>query len=210
LGVYTGLSRRDGDELILEPSTASSAFDYVLVLAQVLAQSPSPSFYNEGRYSGGVMFSHQGFHRGALSHRIRRREFVAIGSVAAAWAIEALSEQPGRVRRIGLLADFSDAQMRPLISAFRVRLEKLGWTDENIRIDYRLAIGDSAQFQAAAATLVGLAPDVVVTQGSPALRAIRQETSVNTGSVHVRGRPGRTTVCGKSEAGRQSHRIHQL
>jgi putative ABC transport system substrate-binding protein len=86
--------------------------------------------------------------------------------------------QQRRQRRVGLLADFSDAQMQPLISAFRERLEKSGWTDENIRIDYRLAIGESAKFQAAAVALIGLAPDVVVTQGSPALRAIRQETSV--------------------------------
>jgi hypothetical protein len=55
---------------------------------------------------------------------------------------------------------------------------KWGWTDENMRIDYRLAIGESSQFKTAAAALVGLAPDVVVTQGSPSLRAIRQETSV--------------------------------
>jgi putative tryptophan/tyrosine transport system substrate-binding protein len=67
--------------------------------------------------------------------------------------------------------------LQPLILAFRERLEKLGWTEENIRIDYRLAIGESAKFQAAGAALVGLGPDVIVTQGSPALRAIRQETS---------------------------------
>jgi putative ABC transport system substrate-binding protein len=40
----------------------------------------------------------------------------------------------------------------------------------------RFATGDATQFQAASAALVGTAPDVIVTLGSPALRAIRQET----------------------------------
>ena len=135
-------------------------------------------------------------------NHVSRRELIAFGSAAAVWPLVALAQQPGRQRRVGLLADFSDAQMQPLISAFRERLEKLGWTDGNIRIDYRLAIGESAQFKAAAAALVGLAPDVVVTQGSPALRAIRQETSVipvvftfagdpvAQGFVESSGRPG--------------------
>lgn len=106
---------------------------------------------------------------------MKRREFI-LGSMAAAWPLSAHTQQVERPRRIGLLADFSEQQMRPLILAFRERLEKLGWANANIEFSYRLAIGDSAQFQAAAKALIGWTPDVVVTQGSPALRAIRQET----------------------------------
>jgi ABC-type uncharacterized transport system substrate-binding protein len=52
----------------------------------------------------------------------------------------------------------------------------LGWGDDSIRIDTRLGITGAAQFQAAAATLVGMAPDIIVTLGSPSLRAMKRET----------------------------------
>src|SRR6516225_2767374 len=98
---------------------------------------------------------------------MRRRAFITLlGAMAAAWPIAVRAQQQERARRIALLADFSEAQMRPLISAFRERLEKLGWTDASARIDYRLAVGNAALFQAAAAALTSSAPDVIVTQGS--------------------------------------------
>jgi putative tryptophan/tyrosine transport system substrate-binding protein len=75
------------------------------------------------------------------------------------------------------LVGFLGCEERPLISAFRERLEKLGWTSANIRIDYRLAIGEPAKFQATAVELISMAPDVIVTHSSTALRAVRQETS---------------------------------
>jgi putative tryptophan/tyrosine transport system substrate-binding protein len=108
---------------------------------------------------------------------VGRRHFLTLLGGAAAWPVGARAQQPERMRRIGILSDFSDADLQPLISAFRERLEKLGWADANIRIDYRLASGVAAQFQGAAAALIGLAPDVVVTQSSTALRAMRQQTS---------------------------------
>jgi putative tryptophan/tyrosine transport system substrate-binding protein len=109
---------------------------------------------------------------------VRRREFIGLlGGAAAAWPLAARAQQPERMCRIGILSDFSDADQQPLISVFRERLQKLGWANANIRIDYRLASGVAAQFQTAAAALIGLAPDVVVTQSSTALRAMRQETS---------------------------------
>ena len=109
--------------------------------------------------------------------QLKRREFFSlVGGAAAGWPLAARAQQPEGMRRIGILSDFSESQMQPLISAFRQQLRQLGWKDDNIRIDLRVAIADAAKFQAASATLVGMAPDVVVTLGSPALRAIRQET----------------------------------
>ena len=92
------------------------------------------------------------------------------------WPLGASAQQPGGVRRIGMLSEFSEAQMQPLIWAFRQQLQKSGWKDDDIRIDLRVAITDAAQFQAASAALVGTAPDVVVALGSRAVRALQEAT----------------------------------
>src|SRR5262249_22490823 len=107
-------------------------------------------------------------------NRMKRREFITLLAGAAAWPQAARAQRPER--RIGILSDFTELQMQPLISAFRQQLWQLGWKYDNMQIDLRVAIASAAQFQAAAATLVGMAPDVIVTLGSPALRAIQQET----------------------------------
>src|SRR5258707_7699531 len=80
------------------------------------------------------------------------------------------------VRRIGMLSEFSEAQMQPMISAFRQQLRQFGWKDESIAIDSRFAIIDAAQFQAISAALVGTAPDLVVAVGSRAVQALKDQT----------------------------------
>jgi putative ABC transport system substrate-binding protein len=75
-----------------------------------------------------------------------------------------------------MLSEFSEAQMQPLIAAFRQQLQRLGWKDGDYQIDLRVAIADAAQFQAAAAALVTTAPDIIVALGSRALRALKEET----------------------------------
>jgi putative ABC transport system substrate-binding protein len=110
---------------------------------------------------------------------MRRRQFITLigGAAALAWPpCAARAQQGDRVRRIGMLSEFSEAQMQPLISAFRQQLRQSGWKEDVIQIDLRSAIIDAAQFQAAGAALVGSAPDVLVALGSRALRALKQET----------------------------------
>jgi putative tryptophan/tyrosine transport system substrate-binding protein len=80
------------------------------------------------------------------------------------------------VRRIGMLSELSEAQMQPMISAFRQQLRQLGWKDESIAIDSRFAIIDAAQFQAISAALVGTTPDLVVAVGSRAVQALKDQT----------------------------------
>jgi putative ABC transport system substrate-binding protein len=109
---------------------------------------------------------------------IRRRDFITLlgGAAMAARPLVARAQQPAAVRRIGMLSEFSEAQMQPLIAAFRQQLQQLGWKDDTISIDLRVAIADDAQFQASAAALVATAPEVIVALGSRAVRALRQET----------------------------------
>jgi len=107
---------------------------------------------------------------------LQRRHFITLLTGAAAWPLVAHAQQPEGVRRIGMLSEFSEQQMQPLIAAFRQQLRQLGWSDDNIRIDLRVAIVDATQFQATSAALVGTAPDVIVALGSRAVRALKAET----------------------------------
>jgi len=110
---------------------------------------------------------------------IRRRELlVALGGAAAAWPLAARA-QGERVRRIGLLmgtADDREGQAR--VIALKQGLQELGWTDgRNIQIETRFAGADADRIRTHVAELVALAPDVIVGQTTPVIRALRQATS---------------------------------
>jgi putative tryptophan/tyrosine transport system substrate-binding protein len=111
---------------------------------------------------------------------MRRREFIALlGGGAMAWPLAARAQQTERVRRIGLLmgaADDRDAQAR--VTALKQALQELGWTDgRNIQIETRFGAADADRIRAHAAELVALAPDVLIGQTTPVIRALRQATS---------------------------------
>jgi putative tryptophan/tyrosine transport system substrate-binding protein len=110
---------------------------------------------------------------------MRRRDFITLIGGAAAWPLAARAQQAGeRVRRIGVLMNFADdpaAQAR--LAAFRESLQKLGWRlDANLQIDYRWDVSSPERAQTAAAEILSLAPDVILANGTNALRAIQQAT----------------------------------
>jgi putative ABC transport system substrate-binding protein len=111
---------------------------------------------------------------------MRRREFITLlGGVAAAWPLAARAQQRERVRRIGVLQPLAanDPEAHQRVSAFRQRLQELGWTEgRNVRIDYHWAPGDTARVRAQAAELVSLKPDVIVGVSTPVVVALRAET----------------------------------
>jgi putative ABC transport system substrate-binding protein len=113
---------------------------------------------------------------------VKRREFITLLGGAAAWPLAARAQQPGVMRRIGVLsalaADNPEAQGR--IAAFLQRLQQLGWTDgRNVRIDYRLgATGpvDAERIRRDAAELIALAPDVIMANGTSAVGPLLEAT----------------------------------
>ena len=111
---------------------------------------------------------------------MRRRAFLAaVASTTAARSLAARAEQPGRMRRIGVLIAFPENHpfARAFVAALTQALERLGWVEgRNIRMDYRFAAGDPALFKAYAAELVGLAPDAILASTAPALAALQQQT----------------------------------
>ena len=111
---------------------------------------------------------------------MRRREFITLlGGAAAAWPLAVRAQQMERVRRIGLLIQFSesDPQGQARIAAFRDELEKRGWRiGGTLQIDYRWAISNDEQARSAAAELLELTPDVISANSTVPLRAVQQAT----------------------------------
>jgi putative tryptophan/tyrosine transport system substrate-binding protein len=113
--------------------------------------------------------------------RIERRRFLALLGGAAATSIlpcGAGAQPPnGRARRIGVLLSTAatDPQAQLNLAAFSKGLEELGWKD-NVRLDIRWGLGQSARAKAAAKELVELAPEVILAGGGGTAAAIRDET----------------------------------
>ena len=110
---------------------------------------------------------------------MRRRQFIAglVGAVAEPLAARA--QQGDRVRRIGVLMGFdeSDPEGNLRYSAFTRALADLGWTDgRNVRLDLRWAGDNINRIRGLAQELVGLQPDVILTNGTPATAALQRET----------------------------------
>jgi putative tryptophan/tyrosine transport system substrate-binding protein len=104
---------------------------------------------------------------------MKRREFITIvGGTAVGWPLVARTQQPDRIRRIGMLVGFED----PDITAFQQELTKLGWSESrNIHIDQRYAPA-GAQVQTIAKELVALQPEVIFAQSRPVTAALQQAT----------------------------------
>ena len=111
---------------------------------------------------------------------MRRREFLKlVGGSAVAWPLGARAQQPERMRRIGVLMGYaeSDRQGQANVAAFRVGLQKLGWTEgRNVAIEYRWAAAEADLVQRFAKELVALQPDLILTQNTPITAAVLQQT----------------------------------
>jgi putative ABC transport system substrate-binding protein len=110
---------------------------------------------------------------------MKRREFIAgLGGAAAAWPLAARAQQPERIRRIGVLMNLaeSDPEAQQRAKALESGLQKLGWSHgRNLKIVYRWARQDG-DLRTQAAELVATQPDVILSNTTPALMALRQET----------------------------------
>jgi len=110
---------------------------------------------------------------------VKRREFIALLGGATAWALAARAQQGDRVRRIGVLMNYTadDPESMARITVFVQSLHGLGWTvGHNLQIDYRFGAGDVERYRRFASELVSLAPDVLVTSGAVAVEALQRTT----------------------------------
>ena len=110
---------------------------------------------------------------------MNRRDLIPLLGGAAAWPLAAGAQQADRVRRIGVLmpSDENDPEQKRRLSAFTQALAGLGWADDrNVRIDLRWAGGDINRIRALAQELVGLQPDIILTNSTPTTAALQRET----------------------------------
>jgi len=110
---------------------------------------------------------------------MKRREFIVLLGGATLACSRAGAQQPGRVRRIGVLMDWaaSDPQARSNVAALERGLQKLGWSQSrNLQIDYRWAPDDAVLVWKFAKELVELRPDVIVAHSSPVVATLIGQT----------------------------------
>jgi putative tryptophan/tyrosine transport system substrate-binding protein len=100
---------------------------------------------------------------------MRRRAFIAALGSAAAWPLMGHAQQRERVRRIGVVMAYAqtDPNGQMQVAAFRQQLQKLGWLEgNNLQIDFRYAADDPARIRALAVELLGMSPDLMVSNSN--------------------------------------------
>ena len=103
---------------------------------------------------------------------MRRRDFITLVSSAATWPLAARAQQAGRIRHVGVLTAFDDADLK----AFQLELGRLGWSEgQNLHIDYRYSPAGTGA-EALARELVALGPEVILAQSRPATTALQKAT----------------------------------
>jgi putative ABC transport system substrate-binding protein len=109
---------------------------------------------------------------------MRRREFITLLGGATAWPLAARAQQAGGMRRVGVLLSGAeiDPEVQALFAAFRLALEKLGWSEgRNVHFDTRFAASPD-RFQSYAKELVALKPDVILAHSTPVVAAVQRES----------------------------------
>jgi ABC-type uncharacterized transport system substrate-binding protein len=111
---------------------------------------------------------------------VRRREFIkriGVAAAAAAWPV-AVRAQQRATSRIGMVMGLkeSDPVAQALVAAFRQELQKLGWTQgSNIAIDVRFATDNREQIRDLAVELMGLKPDLMVSNSNLVTATLQAE-----------------------------------
>ena len=137
---------------------------------------------------------------------MRRRRFVTLlGGAGVAWPLSARTQQPERMRRVGILvpAAVDDAEFQTRVGAFLQALALSGWSiGRNLWVDTRWATTNHAELRRHAEELVALAPDVILAPGASAVGPLLQATRtvpivfaivsdpVGSGFVESLSRPG--------------------
>jgi ABC-type uncharacterized transport system substrate-binding protein len=112
---------------------------------------------------------------------VKRRDFITLLGGAVAWPLAARAQQPGRMKRVGVLIPLSadDPESQRRVTAFEQGLQESGWSvGRNVQIDYRWAAGNTNRYHSYAAELLALTPDVVLAVGSAAMGPLQATRSV--------------------------------
>ena len=116
-----------------------------------------------------------------LGRQMRRREFITLLGAAAAWPLAARAQRANKIRQIGFLAPrplSTPSKPDAYYDAFVQKMKDLGYIEgKNLHIEWRSAEGNYERLPALAAELVNANPEVIATDGTPPVEALRRATS---------------------------------
>jgi putative tryptophan/tyrosine transport system substrate-binding protein len=110
---------------------------------------------------------------------MRRREFITVlGGSMVAWPLAARAQQPGKVYRVGFLANDPTIPTTAAGQAFRDGLHENGFIEgQNVSIEWRFMQGSIERAAAFAAELIRLNVDVIVSSGTQSHPAVKRATA---------------------------------
>jgi ABC-type uncharacterized transport system substrate-binding protein len=131
---------------------------------------------------------------------VKRREFITLlGGAAAAWPVDALTQQAGKVWRMGFIAHGHE----PFYDALFEGLREYGYDEgRNLIVERRYARGQAERFKEFAAEMVRLNVDIIIVVTTPAALAVMNATKtipivhpnaidpLNTGLIASLAHPG--------------------
>jgi putative ABC transport system substrate-binding protein len=130
---------------------------------------------------------------------MRRRDFIGLLGGAAAWPVDALAQQAGKVWRMGFIAHGHE----PFYDALFEGLREYGYDEgRNLIVERRYARGQAERFREFAAEMVRLNVDIIVVVTTPAALAVMNATKtipivhpnaidpLNTGLIASLAHPG--------------------
>jgi putative tryptophan/tyrosine transport system substrate-binding protein len=145
--------------------------------------------------------------RARASALIVRRSVLLFSALLFALRVSVQAQQPKKIPRIGALFPGYPATYSPRTTAFLQGLQELGYVDgKNIMIEWRWAEDKVERLPDLAAELVRFNPEVVITNGTPAIKALKNATRtipivmagvgdpVGIGLVASLNRPGVTSL----------------
>jgi putative ABC transport system substrate-binding protein len=139
---------------------------------------------------------------------MRRREFIRLTGGAAAWPLATYAAEPGKVWRMGFLAQGYEKFYDALFDG----LNDLGYQEgRNLRVERRYAQGRAERFQEFAAEMMQLKVDVIVVSTTPAGFAVKSPATnipvvfpnaispVESGLIESLARPGGNITGGAAQ-----------
>src|SRR5262245_1123691 len=134
---------------------------------------------------------------------MKRRDYIALCGMAAAWPVAARAQQAGKIYRIGFLANDPTIPTQPAGQAFLNGLRESGFIEgKNVIIERRFAEARLDRYDDLLAELIRLQVELIVTSADNAtLAAKRSNTKIPVVMLRISDPVGQGIVASLSRPG---------